>query len=300
MAETLTPKEGLCATEALGLKTPEQLAELARLEDEDMAPVNLRATAFTVDTLENLTQFVVESVKGVTALAAPSPVALHKLCQGLIEMRDNKARVIDKFALLDKTLMSHYVFTLLVPGGRADKAADVVQELLKNYDVFALCHENTAADAILDMQALEKVFTGRIRFPAQKAQRFMLAMRRWPEVIKLCQTPMDAALSHKRLVDLVPGFGDKAAAHFMRNIGMHSVDGDAVAIVDTHIEKFVDLLQSNAPKRRYGKDSVSTQFKLWCKNNGYPLLLADAVVWMMYSKTGAENMVDFGGYNGPE
>jgi len=300
MAETLTPKENVCLTEALGLKTPEELSKLAQLEDEHFgAIVNMRAVQFTVPTLESLAGYVVNSVKAVTALSAPSPMALTKLCEGLIQMRDNKTRIMDKCAVLDKTLVSHYVFTLLVPGGRADKAAEVVQKLMTEYDVFALCSVESSAEALLNLQTVEALFTGKIRFPHQKAQNFVLAMRRWPEVVKLCQTPLDADVAHKRLIALVPGFGEKAAAHFMRNVGLHNVDGDAVAIVDTHIEKFVNLLQADAPKRRYGKDSISTSFKAWCKNQGYPLLLADAVVWMMYSRTSADNMVDFGEFNAP-
>jgi thermostable 8-oxoguanine DNA glycosylase len=298
MAETLTPKEGLCATEALGLKTPEELARLAEQDDDFVCSIsNIRNTAFTVETLELLTNCVVTSVQGVTALAPPTGPAIHRLCEGLIQMRDNKACMQDKFAKLDKTLVAHYAFTLLVPGGRADKAAAVVKQLITDYDVFALCQVDTAAESILNLKVLEELFSSRIRFPRQKAENFVLAMRRWPEVVAVCQSNLDADTAHKRLVALVPGFGPKAAAHFMRNIGVHNVDGDAVAIVDTHIQKFVDMLQVNAPKRRYGKDSVAVAFTLWCKNSGYPLLLADAVVWMMYSRTQADNMVDFGGFN---
>ena len=93
MAETLTPKENLCATEALGLKTPEQLAELARMEEDIETPVNLRSVAFTIPTLVSLAEYVSASVKGVTALAAPSPLAILRLCQGLIQMRDNKVLI---------------------------------------------------------------------------------------------------------------------------------------------------------------------------------------------------------------
>jgi len=298
MAETPEAQKDLCATEALGLKTPEELARLAELEDDFVCSIsNIRNAAHTVDTLESLAKLTVSSVKGVTALEAPTDKTLRQLCEGLIKMRDNKAKVLDKFAVLNKTLVSHYAFTLLVPGGRADKAAEVVKDLITKYDVFALCQVDSSAEAILNLKVLEGLFMSRVRFPRQKAQNFTLAMRRWPEVIKLCQEPLDADTAHKRLVAMVPGFGQKAAAHFMRNIGLHNVDGDAVAIVDTHIQKFADMLQVNAPKRRYGTNSVSDAFRLWCKNNGYPLLLADAVVWMMYSRTQAENMVDFGGFD---
>ena len=267
-----------------------------------LCPMNLRSMAYTKETLLSVAVSATESIQAITLLPKPSDLAIDKLCTALLEMRDNGIRMQDPAAQFDKRLVWHYIFTLLVPGGRADKTSEAVKELLNTADVFSLCRIDPTAINILNKHALYAMFKSRVRFPERKADRLLLAMRRWPEVVKLLQQGGRGLLPeamHMRLQSMVPGFGPKAAAHFMRNVGVHSVDTECIPIVDTHIRKFMELIGETPFRSKYGGPaSVADGFTSWCRNQGFPLLLADAVIWMMYSGTNETDMVDFEGANG--
>lgn len=181
-----------------------------------------------------------------------------------------------------KKLQMHTAFTLFVPAGRADKARTAV-EVLEAQRV--LPYTRTAFVNTGLGTELYRHIRPYVRFPQQKAGRLAFALDNWDSVV--VTTALEAlALAdpldrHSLITADIPGYGDKAAAHFMRNTGLMG-GMSAVPIIDVHIKKLLTGLDMVSPAEpRY---SVwANGFRTLSSSLGIAPLLLDAIVWQAYA-----------------
>jgi N-glycosylase/DNA lyase len=118
-----------------------------------------------------------------------------------------------------------------------------------------------------------------IRFHNVKAKR-LLAIRELYPVIETTLATTDSSALRDTIVKLVPGFGLKEGAHFLRNIG--HLDN---AILDRHIFKHLlrlevidEIPRSLSPKTYY---DIEKKWKAYAKEIGIPLDELDLLFWSM-------------------
>ena len=207
---------------------------------------------------------------------------------------------------LHRTLRLQLLFTLLVPGGKASKAAVAASALdrlflRKNRAVFALLRSRSIPRELKIKEVIRRldsivddVMYKNVRFPRTKLDRVGFANNVLPSMLpELIRKLMDGPteILHKALVDNVPGFGPKAAAHFMRNTGLQTMDTGFVPIVDTHIRRFMGIVGIAGSQKACGKE-----FAHLCQSLDVNPLLADALVWCVASGTEDPGSVDFGNW----
>lgn len=220
----------------------------------------------------------------------------------------------------NKLFLKQLAFTLIVPGGKASKAAEAVKILESDTDWFSgiryLQSNVFGTQTVLPQTVVDKLVP-LMRFPKQKTLRLERAFRRYHNlVLQLSNTDLsDTIAVHKLLMKTVKGFGPKAAAHFMRNTGLQTLDSTFIPIVDTHVMKFVRAAFPNAlitiKRTPMNMPRVpTTQAEQWlkatpkiygemyaeyCENNNANPLLLDAYLWCAYSNTTVPESIDFGG-----
>ncbi len=186
----------------------------------------------------------------------------------------------------DMVLRCHLAFTILVPGGRARNAASVVRDLER--------------DGYLTRGALPVMpqwwgdnAAHLIRFPRQKYERLVAAFIQYPDIVKTVLDNIEAPVRRlrKELMAMVPGFGLKAAAHFMRNTGLQSMDTEFVPIPDTHVAKFMKMTGQKPWK-------IGEAYMEVCEAEGLNPMLMDAMLWCRYSRTTDPVSLDFGNFEG--
>ena len=154
-----------------------------------------------------------------------------------------------------------------------------------------------------------------VRFYNNKARYLTEAKKKFPQVLDLiwkehgdyCYLNKDCGYDKREwLVKNIKGMGMKAASHFLRNLGY-----DALAIIDTHIIKFLSKDHIDYPHfitKRWGDpkaDHLILFKKLACSKQGYEELESlfqesagnmnlttaelDALVWKNYSGTSWED-----------
>ena len=222
-----------------------------------------------------------EKVTAVTGTQVTEPV-LNKLAKSLDNMQQLSA-CIDSSDVL--CLFGYFIFTLLVPGGKASTTFEAVKRLI-------------ALDVIPEKPEELVVHLRGVRFANTKAHRLTKAIKQWPEVVALLREHLPLRETHTRLIELVDGVGPKVAAHFLRNIGVQSATSAFIPIVDTHIRKFTmclnPTLSTNSPEL-----VVANCFVNWCETEKVSGLLADAVIWAGYSGLTENTETDFDGFGYP-
>lgn len=182
-------------------------------------------------------------------------------------------------------LQKHLTFTLMVPGGRASRVRDAVN-LMSQRDVLPVLPGQPVQSLLL-----RQIIGPLVRFPNQKAERVVTALRGWdsyivPVIRKHIALP--AAELRKIVMESVVGFGEKAASHFMRNTGLMR-GRSALPIIDTHIHKALEVY--DLPHKGYPDAECS--FTALATKTGIPPLLLDAVLWCAYAKNWDVTRSDF-------
>lgn len=181
------------------------------------------------------------------------------------------------------TLQSHLAFTLFVPAGRADKARVAVGNLRKTGLIpFKVADGDSTASVSINVYGL---ISGDVRFPKQKADRLARALMEWDNTIipsiRHILEQRSLAIRHDMVQQTIVGYGDKAAAHFMRNTGIMG-GMDAIPIIDVHIKKLLTGLGLVTGNPKYG--TWADQFSFCARMLGMPPLLLDAIVWQAYAQ----------------
>lgn len=184
----------------------------------------------------------------------------------------------------DLTLRKHLAFTLFVPGGKASKARQAVDQIasLNLLDIMMLENLGIWEQGVEAVRPL-------IRFHMTKMNYLREALFKWPEIRKEAgtKTPLEF---YTWFCTNIYGFGSKAGAHFMRNTGLIPFHFNDIAIIDTHIYKALDAFQL-----RYSDKyaDAARAFKIVAELTGVPLLLLDAVLWCSYANNWDISNSDF-------
>jgi N-glycosylase/DNA lyase len=118
-----------------------------------------------------------------------------------------------------------------------------------------------------------------VRFKNNKSRWLSEAKNCFSWILSKINDPDLSAVEKRRwLVNNIKGFGMKTASHFLRNLGYTEL-----AIIDTHILKFLNLCVYPTTQKTYEK--IEDAFKQIAKKQGLTPMELDAYVWKEYSKT---------------
>lgn len=214
---------------------------------------------------------------------------LAKLAE-LQKCLDNMWRNSDRWHLrkymYESVLRRHMAFTLLVPGGKADRARQAVNLL-------------SDAGYLLSPPApsvIAKLIRPYVRFHNVKAKRLVNTLRKqWPKlVMRVLKVPECNGLEQK-LRDInawiqshIPGLGQKATAHFMRNTGLWYY-GFAFPLIDVHIHKALEALGYSHSTYQEAERSF---WDLSAKVD-IQVILLDAALWCAYANNWEFSNSDF-------
>lgn len=256
------------------------------MEQDTTAKEDDRACNLRTERIHNALQILAL----VPDLPSPTPALAGAVYDGLRKLEDNnKLWTLDPWGLV---LQEQLAFAIMVPGGRADRAAAAVKLMRDNKILPVRRNQIFLPGAAELLLVIEKL----VRFPQQKAERLAKALANWKTLVQLGQAPLLlTTLKHKLWMQNVDGFGPKAAAHFMRNTGLQSMSTDPIPIIDTHIRK---LLLALGVVAAGAKQSVCAEaFNNVCMQNRAPMLLVDALAWCAYSGTTDPSSIDFGNFS---
>ena len=120
-----------------------------------------------------------------------------------------------------------------------------------------------------------------IRFHNVKSKRLLVIREKYPEIHTLLHSEIkDSAELRERIIELVPGFGLKEGAHFLRNIGYRNL-----AILDRHIFKhlirldIIKRLPKSLTKKRYF--AIEKKWKKFADEVGISIDELDLLFWSM-------------------
>ena len=215
----------------------------------------------------------------------PTEKQLEHLRYQLQNLRSNFLHWFKK----DQTILKkHLAFTLLVPGGKADRARGAVN---------AICHKGwlgiPPGVGVRRIAALIKPY---VRFHNVKAKRLVDTLTR--KFFRLVETvhlnPDRIQVIHDYILKNIKGLGRKATAHFMRNTGL-CMDKFAYPIIDVHIHKVLEKLKFKHATYNEAEQSFWTLVKVV----GMDVILLDAALWCIYSRNWNFTNSDFDnfGYN---
>ena len=179
-------------------------------------------------------------------------------------------RTNQRWSPLHPTLVRHILFTLWVPGGRANRTRMAVDKV---------CHlwlEDTGYDPVRSWHPADiyQAIKGLVRFPKQKAYRTVEALAVFNSLRLNSSCFRNSTYDiHQTIHKGVMGYGPKAAAHIMRNTGL-SQEWNSIPIIDVHILRF---LGGDASASRY--THTSNMFIDRAIMYGIPPLLLDAALW---------------------
>jgi thermostable 8-oxoguanine DNA glycosylase len=178
-------------------------------------------------------------------------------------------------------IRKHMAFTLFAPAGRADRARTAV-DMLADMGYF----DETKARGWDD--EVYAVLKPRVRFWRQKTDRCGACMRMFDTMRD--ELPKEEGNINRRrwLMKYMPGYGPKAATHFMRNSGMmHYMDG--LPIIDVHIHKALEHFSF----RHSDYDEACLSFRRMAELVDVPVLILDAVLWCAYANNWELDGADF-------
>lgn len=119
-----------------------------------------------------------------------------------------------------------------------------------------------------------------IRFHNVKAKRLLAIRELFPKIQELLSSNISSSELRDAIVKLVPGFGLKEGAHFLRNIGYRDN-----AILDRHIFKhlvalkIIDEIPTSLTAKRYY--DIETSWKKYSSEIGIPMDELDLLFWSM-------------------
>jgi thermostable 8-oxoguanine DNA glycosylase len=205
----------------------------------------------------------------------------------LCGLRRNAFRFDSKNPDDQLVLKQHLAFTLMVPGGRADRAREAVN-IMTARNVFS---PDSANDDALWV-ALRPAMRPLVRFYKTKLEYVRGGLRKWDELVtQTRQWPKVAETDpgmRPWLTTHIKGMGLKAASHFMRNVGL-SRSTTAHPIIDVHIHKALDRFN-------FEHDSYATaeqSFAWLSKLVDVPVLTLDTMLWCAYANNWEMDTADF-------
>lgn len=275
MGKKRTSKES-CGTGSGGI-LGEELKQLAA----EIAEINHKKTIEVLKDLERKTE---------EKIAYPTSKQVDELIKAIAALKNNKHLFSEKEEHV--LLQQHMVFTLMVPGGRAERAHIALQGLTDKgfFD--------NPSDWTADKVAKE--INATVRWPNQKAARIVFAMSFWPTIVEnikqhLPKNDMAGLYEiRKFLIKNVSGMSNKASAHFMRNVGLFYGDTRAFPIIDTHIYKFLEAYNFKYSKTNY-KDAERS-FAAAASLTQLPVIFLDAILWCGLSGSWDVANLDFGNF----
>lgn len=212
---------------------------------------------------------------------------------------DNRRLLLTDSSPADQLLLrQHLAFTLFVPAGRADRAALGIAEITK----LGLLDSGWCGGPSDRLRRITEAIRPYVRFYRQKAERLVLALGTLPDlqsgytaaIAPMCNTLDEPVIDtiHSWLQVRVKGMGDKATAHFMRNVGLFT-ETYAYPIIDTHIHKALEagnFKHGTYTEARRSFIRMSAMFEI-------PPVLMDAYIWCTYSGNWNPETADFSNFN---
>jgi N-glycosylase/DNA lyase len=185
------------------------------------------------------------------------------------ERRDAIRARLEDFRNVPKTeYFYELIFCILTPQSHQKNAEQVIQKL-KADNFF---------DEGFDPTSYLRDGQHYIRFHNVKAKRLLTIREIYPAIEKELSGNTDSSSLRDTIVKLVPGFGLKEGAHFLRNIG--HIDN---AILDRHIFKHLlrlevidEIPKSLSPKIYY---EIEKKWKTYAKEIGIPIDELDLLFW---------------------
>jgi len=224
---------------------------------------------------------------GFERYAIPEADTFLRLCDALCGLRRNAFRFDSKDPDDQLVLKQHLAFTLMVPGGRADRAREAV-DIMTTRNAFY--PESVDNDAL--WEALQSVIRPFVRFYKTKLNYVRGGLRKWDALVaqtrrwpKVAET--DPGM-RQWLTTHIKGMGLKAASHFMRNVGL-SRSTSAYPIIDVHIHKALDRF--NFVHDDYA--SAEQSFAWLSKMVNVPILTLDTMLWCAYANNWHPDTADF-------
>lgn len=187
------------------------------------------------------------------------------------ERRDAIGARLTDFASVPKSeYFYELIFCILTPQSHQKNAEQVIEKL--------------KADNFFDegFDPTSYLRDGRhyIRFHNVKAKRLLAIREIYPTIEKELTTNSDSSSLRDTIVKLVPGFGLKEGAHFLRNIGYRDN-----AILDRHIFKHLLRLEviDEIPKSLTTKAyyEIEKKWKKYAAEVGIPMDELDLLFWSM-------------------
>lgn len=278
----------------------EELARLSESRDDEFGSISL-VHSFTEKSLYHIGLECSDTVSKMCSRSLIPDEVISELCIKLIYLRDFYKKLTAASSRVDTRLISRFIYSICSAGGCPNKTAGVVRDLVNHYDVLQL--KNTcdmSPSSILNYETLYKLFKPRIRLPDKKAEYVIAGMRRWDEISEVLLSSSTVTEKHFWMVDNVLGLGNVSAACFLRNTGASNVDNEGIPVVEDHIEKFVRILRPKVKwktlrPRKYGGTMVMREiFESWCNKYAFPVVLADIVVNLVFSRSISLTSIDFG------
>lgn len=168
----------------------------------------------------------------------------------------------------DEQIFYNMCFCLCTPQTTFKKNKIVIARLLENKFYISDIEHEELSEMVKE-----------VRFRNNKAKWLLEAKEKFLEVLEIVRDKNLNAVEKRRwLVKNINGFGMKTASHFLRNLGHTDL-----AIIDTHILKFMDVVSYPVTQRTY--EEIEENFKAVAKKKGLTPAELDSYVWKTYSGT---------------
>ena len=233
-------------------------------------------------------------VSGGTEFKGPPPaLEVFQRLEACIEgFKLNRALINSELhRTVPSVVLKHLAFTCFAPGGRADRARMAVELMDSTGDWFGN-PDITWSFQEARVAELATAITPYVRFPNQKALHFLESAAKLPALLTLIggrtisKSQMDGAYEY--MLDNMPGFGMKSAAHFLRNVGMFG-ECYAFPIIDVHIHKALESFGF----QHSGYEDAQPAFCHLANLIELPVILLDAALWCSYANNWDISHADF-------
>lgn len=215
---------------------------------------------------------------------------INRLTEAVAALTENYDKMDRMDAAGQRLFRQHLAFTQFVPGGKAVRAHKAVMDLTEAHFF--------DDPEIWDAGQVAEIIRPNVRFHNVKAGHFVdnitMMDADWCKryLFTGSTSPGAIDLAYWQLIEHALGFGYKAAAHLLRNIGLFTY-AHARPIIDVHIHKLLGachMAHANYPEAGHS-------FYVLSELKGLPIIMLDAYAWCAYSGNWETESVDFGNFS---
>lgn len=209
---------------------------------------------------------------------------VYRLMDTILSLNRIKARLMAANGLYDLGLIARYILAICMSVYSSSDVIPAITKLMREYDVISIFEGNGNT---LYRAELVRLFSTYTSIPKVYADRVYAGMRKWPYVVNLCQTEPDINKLYNTLTSRVKGMSFRAAAEFLRNVGINTLDSDNIPMLNQHVTKFVQSVDIDIAKASTNYShprTVSKLFREWCRVHRIPTAIASFLVDIAYSE----------------